>query len=352
MYEKDGEKYYIVDSHLHFWDASPENCEAPRSTRRAGSSASTTTTGPRARRSTSGRIEKFQKYSEEDFDAGRLRGRLRRQGVLQPTYLKDWYTNGFNTIEQNADAGAKLPDKFILNGALGPARRRAPASSSSRAGPREYGLKGVQALHGRVEGRLARLEADRPRGATVPRASATSSASRTSTSTRARRSGRWTRTPSTSPTSTTSRRDFHGSSTSSSSTSACRASRTSAGSRRRSPTSTPAWPWSCRLMHARPQYFGKVMGELLFWVGEDQMLFALRLRHLGAEVADREVRRLGDARRHAELETTRGSTRDGKKQDPRPQRRQAVRRRGPGRSCSSRRRRRSAAAAVGGRGLA
>ena len=25
MYEKDGEKYFIVDSHLHFWDASPAN---------------------------------------------------------------------------------------------------------------------------------------------------------------------------------------------------------------------------------------------------------------------------------------------------------------------------------------
>ena len=25
MYEKDGEKYFIVDGHVHFWDASPEN---------------------------------------------------------------------------------------------------------------------------------------------------------------------------------------------------------------------------------------------------------------------------------------------------------------------------------------
>ena len=25
MYEKDGEKYFIVDSHMHFWDASREN---------------------------------------------------------------------------------------------------------------------------------------------------------------------------------------------------------------------------------------------------------------------------------------------------------------------------------------
>jgi hypothetical protein len=25
MYEKDGEKYFVFDSHLHFWDASPDN---------------------------------------------------------------------------------------------------------------------------------------------------------------------------------------------------------------------------------------------------------------------------------------------------------------------------------------
>ena len=25
MYEKDGKKYFVVDSHLHLWDASPEN---------------------------------------------------------------------------------------------------------------------------------------------------------------------------------------------------------------------------------------------------------------------------------------------------------------------------------------
>src|SRR3954463_6962876 len=26
-------------------------------------------------------------------------------------------------------------------------------------------------------------------------------------------------------------------------------------------------------MHARPNFFNKVMGELLFWVGEDKMMF-------------------------------------------------------------------------------
>jgi len=28
-------------------------------------------------------------------------------------------------------------------------------------------------------------------------------------------------------------------------------------------------------MHARPKFFAKVMGELLFWVGEDKMTFGI-----------------------------------------------------------------------------
>ena len=55
------------------------------------------------------------------------------------------------------------------------------------------------------------------------------------------------------------------------------------------------------LMHARPRFFAKVMGELLFWVGEDKMLFGSRLRHLGAQVADRGPRRLGLPRRRRVL---------------------------------------------------
>ena len=62
------------------------------------------------------------------------------------------------------------------------------------------------------------------------------------------------------------------------------------------------------LIHARPQFFEKVMGELLFWVGEDKMTVRLGLRDLGAQVAGRGLRRLGDARRWSSS-TTRGSTR-------------------------------------------
>ena len=54
MYEKDGEKYFVVDSHMHFWDAEPGELGGGRtsSTPRAGSSASTPTRGSGPRRRT------------------------------------------------------------------------------------------------------------------------------------------------------------------------------------------------------------------------------------------------------------------------------------------------------------
>ena len=55
------------------------------------------------------------------------------------------------------------------------------------------------------------------------------------------------------------------------------------------------------LMHARPRFFNRVMGELLFWVGEDKMLFGSDYAHLGAEVAGRGLRRLDHARHRGVL---------------------------------------------------
>ena len=41
-------------------------------------------------------------------------------GVFQSTYLKEWYTTGFNTTETNAEMAAKHPDKLIVNGRFDP----------------------------------------------------------------------------------------------------------------------------------------------------------------------------------------------------------------------------------------
>ena len=41
--------------------------------------------------------------------------------IFQSTYLKDFYKNGFNTIERNAElARTSYPDRFIVNGAFDP----------------------------------------------------------------------------------------------------------------------------------------------------------------------------------------------------------------------------------------
>ena len=125
--------------------------------------------------------------------------------VFQPTYLKEWYTEGFNTTERNGALAEKHPGKFIVNTRFDP-RDGDAGLKELEDNVERWGSQGRQALHRRVEQRLPRLEAQATRRPTASWRRRRSSGSRTSTSTRARRSGRWTRTRSTSPTSTTPRR--------------------------------------------------------------------------------------------------------------------------------------------------
>ena len=97
------------------------------------------------------------------------------------------------------------------------------------------------------------------------------------------------------------------------------------------------------LMHARPRFFAKVMGELLFWVGEDKMLF-------GSDYAIWEPK--WQIERSAELGLPRrlvlglpALDERGQAQDPGPERRQALRHpgaRGHGPAGRGRTRRRAA----------
>ena len=63
MYEKDGERYFVVDGHMHFWDA--QRGEPRRtSTARASSGASTTTTRNLSPEEYVWPLEKYRKYDE------------------------------------------------------------------------------------------------------------------------------------------------------------------------------------------------------------------------------------------------------------------------------------------------
>ncbi len=205
MYEKDGEKYFVFDTHLHFWDASPENWVPGAEQYAKGWIECFHAYQGLGPADTHWSLEHFQKYSEEDFEKDVYTDGYVDVAVSQPTYLREWYTNGFNDLDRNAQLLDRFPGKFMVNGRFDP-RDGEAGLAQLEADHERFGLKGVKLYTAEWQDGLARLDARRSRRPSRSTRSARSSASRTSMSTRGRRSGRWTRTPSTSRTSTSRRR--------------------------------------------------------------------------------------------------------------------------------------------------
>ena len=115
MYEHNGEKYFIVDSHMHYWNAAPDNWVPGAEQYAKGWIECFHAYQGLGPPETHWTIEHFQKYSEDDlmkdvFEDGHV-----DVAIFQPTDLKEWYTEGFNTTERNAEMGKKHPGKFIYN---------------------------------------------------------------------------------------------------------------------------------------------------------------------------------------------------------------------------------------------
>jgi hypothetical protein len=83
------------------------------------------------------------KYSEEDYDHDVFEAGHVDAAVLQSTYLKEWYTEGFNTIDRNARMVEKYPDKVIVNGRFDPREGEAGLKQLEEDAKR-YNLKGVK----------------------------------------------------------------------------------------------------------------------------------------------------------------------------------------------------------------
>ena len=115
MYEHNGEKYFIVDSHMHYWNAAPDNWVPGAEQYAKGWIECFHAYQGLGPPETHWTIEHFQKYSEDDlmkdvFEDGHV-----DMAIFQPTDLKEWYKEGFNTTERNALMGEKHPGKFIYN---------------------------------------------------------------------------------------------------------------------------------------------------------------------------------------------------------------------------------------------
>jgi predicted TIM-barrel fold metal-dependent hydrolase len=117
MYEKDGEQYYIVDGHTHFWDARPENRN------KWGEGFIACFYDYHRNLSPEEYVwpkEKYDRYTEEDMIHDLFEIGYDDIAIMQPTYLREFFPGGFNTTEQNAEIAAKHPGRFIVNGAFDP----------------------------------------------------------------------------------------------------------------------------------------------------------------------------------------------------------------------------------------
>ena len=90
MYEKDGEKYFIVDEHQHFWNARPDNWVEGRENLAKGWIDCFYGYHQLGPPETHWDMEKYQRWTVEDYEHGRVRGgprRLRRPPVDLPQVL-------------------------------------------------------------------------------------------------------------------------------------------------------------------------------------------------------------------------------------------------------------------------
>ncbi len=161
MYEKDGKKYFIFDSHLHFWDASPANWKPGAEEYAKGWIECFHAYQGLGPAETHWPIEKFQKYTLDDFERDVFVEGGVDAAVFQSTYLKEWYTEGFNDADHNGALLERFPDKkLIVNGRFDP-REGTAGLEQLEADAGEVRPAGRQALHRRVVPGLARLEAQR-----------------------------------------------------------------------------------------------------------------------------------------------------------------------------------------------
>jgi predicted TIM-barrel fold metal-dependent hydrolase len=143
VYEKDGEKYFVVDGHTHFWDASPENWVAGQEQYAKGWIECFHAYQGLGPAETHWSIEDFMKYSEERmmkdlFDDGHV-----DIAIFQPTNLRQWYKEGFNTTEVNGAMAERHPGKFIVNSNFDP-REGDDGLTALEERVQRWGCKGVK----------------------------------------------------------------------------------------------------------------------------------------------------------------------------------------------------------------
>jgi predicted TIM-barrel fold metal-dependent hydrolase len=136
-----GEEIFVLDGHVHWWDGSAANQRNPYGEafidcffdyHKALTPPEYLVTR-----------KEFDKYAPETMHDDLFVRGYDDMAIFQPTYLKEFYKNGFNTTEQNASLARIYTERFIVNGAFDP-RDGDLGLEALDALAAEYKLKGVK----------------------------------------------------------------------------------------------------------------------------------------------------------------------------------------------------------------
>ena len=118
MYTQNGHDIFVIDGHMHLWDASKENHKHEHAKNWIDCFfAYHSALSPESELMD---YDKFCKYSTDELIQDLFVDGYVDMGILNSTYLYEWYKKGFNSHEQNYAIKKMHPDRFILNGSFDP----------------------------------------------------------------------------------------------------------------------------------------------------------------------------------------------------------------------------------------
>ncbi|MDN5851346.1 MAG: amidohydrolase [Actinomycetia bacterium] len=141
MYSKDGEQYFIVDGHVHLWDGSDENCKNIHGHQFIECFYGyTTSLSPEEY---VWDFKKYQKYSADDLMRDLFEVGYVDHAIHNSVNLWDFFTNGFGRTEEAWELAQQNPGKFTVNGTWDSREGQAGLEQLERDAER-FGLQGVK----------------------------------------------------------------------------------------------------------------------------------------------------------------------------------------------------------------
>ena len=149
MYNVNGDSVFVMDGHVHFWDASPEN-----TLNRFGEGWIDCFYAYHRAQSPPDYVwpfELFRKYPPERLLQDLFEDGYVDLAILLPTSMRDFFREGFNTPEQLLVLKERYPEKFILNGRWDP-RDEDEGLRRLEHDVHTYGLTGAKLYTGEWKG--------------------------------------------------------------------------------------------------------------------------------------------------------------------------------------------------------